>query len=85
MIYWTSLSPSSIHKAAMDGTRPITIVTDLIVPSGLAVDFAAKRLYWTDMKADTIQTSDLDGRGARTAVQLPAGWKFLIPSTRKND
>ena len=85
MMYWTSQSPGSIQKAGMDGSSPVTIVTGLNLPRGLAIDFAARRLYWADMNDNRIQTSDLDGRGFRTVVQLPGDrypWGIAVSKDR---
>ena len=63
----------SLHKAGMDGSGTTTIQTGLDLPRGLTIDFAARRLYWTERTTHRIQTSDMDGGDLRTAVQLPLG------------
>lgn len=33
----------------------------MVWPTGLAIDYPARRLYWTDTKTKTIETVRLDG------------------------
>ena len=47
IMYRTRSSIGSIHKAGMDGTDPLTLVTGLNVPAGVTIDFGSRRLYWT--------------------------------------
>lgn len=46
----------------MDGSNRISIVNEGIFwPNGLAIDFSANRLYWTDAKLHVIESSAFDG------------------------
>lgn len=64
-MFWTDLGDvllSKIEVARMDGTLRKTLVGNSVVwPSSLAVDFPARRLYWADIKTQTIETVRLDG------------------------
>ena len=46
----------------MSGAARMAIVsTRLQWPNGVAIDFAAQKLYWTDAGLDKLERSDLDG------------------------
>lgn len=50
----------------MNGTNRVTVVsTKLLLPTGLAIDYPAARLYWCDGKKKTIESSRLDGSDRR--------------------
>ena len=70
-MYWPRYSAGSIHKAGMDGSSPVTLVSGLGKPVGVTIDFASRRLYWTESSMNKIQSSDLDGQDVRLVVQLP--------------
>lgn len=63
-MYWSDWGQTpKIEKSFMDGSNRRTIIdSDLIWPNGLAIDFAKKRLYWTDGGKNRIEHSDLEGR-----------------------
>ena len=71
-MYWTRFSARSLHKAGMDGSSPVTLLSSLGEPLGLTIDFSLRRLYWGEYDSNKIQTSYMDGRGIQTAVQLPS-------------
>ena len=61
-IYWVSFQAGkyAIEKMKLDGTdRHIIVSNNLRAPNSLVIDFAASRLYWTDIKK--IVTSNLEG------------------------
>lgn len=70
-MYWTRSSTGSIHKAGMDGSTPVTLVTGLESPVGVTIDFTSQRIYWTEGSSHKIQSSDLGGRDVKLVVQLP--------------
>lgn len=64
VMFWSDWgSPAKIERANMDGSDRKTVITGNGVgwPNGLAIDYKAGRLYWTDAKTDRIERSDLDG------------------------
>ncbi|XP_078323270.1 low-density lipoprotein receptor-related protein 2-like [Crassostrea virginica] len=73
MLFWTEIGAHArIGKATMDGTAVEYIVTsDVIVPNGLAVDYDARRLYWTDGEQNRIEHSDLDGANRQVLSTHP--------------
>ncbi len=84
-IYWTEKSNTSgnsgqIQRVNPNGTNREKLVTiNRSVPLGIAVDFAERKLYWTNTDGK-IQRADLDGSsaedvvtGLRTPVSFSAG------------
>ena len=66
-IYWVSLQGRNyvMEKMKLDGTdRRVIVPTKLQAPNSLAINFAASKLYWTDI--NKIETSDLDGNSRLT-------------------
>lgn len=62
VIYWVSFQSNRyvIEKMKLDRTdRHIIVPSNFQAPNSLAIDFAASRLYWTDIKK--IVTSNLEG------------------------
>ena len=60
----------------MDGAARVVLhSTDLVRPSGLAIDYEAQMLYWTDTHLDKIESSNTDGSArkliTRDNVLLP--------------
>ena len=60
-IFWSDVTEQNIKRFRIDVGSTTTIVTGIGVCDGLAVDWRASQLYWTDMTYDTISVSDLDG------------------------
>ena len=47
----------------MDGTAHTTIIsTDIVWPSGLAIDYQTHTLFWSDASLDKLESSDFDGQ-----------------------
>ena len=70
-MYWTNVV-GNVMKAKMDGSDVTVVVSDLQFPMGIAVDYDASLLYWTDYNANRIQSSNTAGGDIRGLVQLPA-------------
>lgn len=62
-MFWTDWgSKARIERAYMSGAGRVTIVsTNIQWPNGVAIDFSAEKLYWTDAGNDKIERSNLDG------------------------
>jgi len=61
-IYWVSLQRRNyvIEKMKLDGTdRRVIVASELQAPNSLVINFAASKLYWTDI--NKIVASDLEG------------------------
>ena len=85
IMYWTRFNAGSIHKAGMDGSSPVKLVSGLRFPIGVTIDYASRRLYWTESTSHKIQSSNLDGRDVRLVVQLPSGsrpWGIAVFNDR---
>lgn len=49
-LYWTDISIKSISRAFMNGSQMEPVVEfGLAYPEGMAVDWLARNIYWTDM------------------------------------
>ena len=74
MMYWTKFwdinSEGGIFKAEMDGTNAVEIVSGVVWPESIAIDFDSQRLFWTDEFVDKIQSSNLDGTDVQLVLQL---------------
>ncbi|XP_051275738.1 low-density lipoprotein receptor-related protein 6 isoform X2 [Dicentrarchus labrax] len=62
-MYWTEWGGKpKIDRAAMDGTGRITLVADVGRANGLTIDYAERRLYWTDLDTTLIESSNMLGQ-----------------------
>lgn len=63
-LFWVELGDHpSIERARLDGSNKKSIVSsDLILPNGLSVDYANKKIFWADAMKHRIEMSDLQGR-----------------------
>ncbi|GFX35954.1 low-density lipoprotein receptor-related protein 4 [Trichonephila clavipes] len=60
-----------LRCALWNGSDPRTIIsTDLVTADGLAVDWVAKNLYWTDSGRKIIEVSRVDGSSRKVLVDL---------------
>jgi hypothetical protein len=54
----------------MDGTAHTTIIsTDIVWPSGLAIDYTTHTLFWSDASLDKLESSDFDGQHRRILLE----------------
>ena len=61
--------------AQIGGSDPVTLVSGLEAPYGVAIDFLARRIYWVDGGTDRIESCDTEGQDVRTIIQLPSSSK----------
>jgi hypothetical protein len=55
-VYWTDDEVKAIRRSRIDGSDAVTLVnTELDHPDGIAVDWVARNLYWTDTGTDRIE------------------------------
>ncbi|GIY34998.1 low-density lipoprotein receptor-related protein 4 [Caerostris darwini] len=66
------LFKNSLRKSALwNGSNPRTVIsTELVTADGLAVDWVAKNLYWTDSGRKIIEVSRVDGSSRKILVDL---------------
>ena len=60
-IFWSDVAEKNIKRFRIDVASTTTIISGIGICDGLAVDWRASQLYWTDTTYDTISVSDLDG------------------------
>lgn len=61
-MYWTEWGGKpKIDRAAMDGTGRMTLVGNVGRANGLTIDYAERRLYWTDLDTTLIESSNMLG------------------------
>ena len=60
-LFWSDVTELNIKRFNVEAASTTTIITSIGVCDGLAVDWRASQLYWTDTTYDTISVSDLDG------------------------
>ncbi|XP_032801941.2 low-density lipoprotein receptor-related protein 2 [Petromyzon marinus] len=84
-IYWVE-NPGSIHRVKTDGTNRTQFAPSAILgaPSGLAIDWISRNLYYTNPRSQTIEVIKMDGvqnyrktiignNGQTTGVGYPVG------------
>jgi integrin beta 2 len=73
LMFWSDWGVSGrIESAYMDGTGRRTLVDTMVQwPTGLAIDYPARRLYWTDPKAYTVESVDLNGQDRQVIRRFP--------------
>lgn len=81
LMFWTDWGPSpKIETAHMDGyKRKVLVNTQIIWPTGLAVDYSTNRLYWADPKTMTIETVSFNGTNRHVVKHFDSG-KFSFYS-----
>ena len=60
-IFWSDVAEKNIKRFHIDVASTTTIITGIGVCDGLAVDWRASQLYWSDVTYRTISVSDLNG------------------------
>lgn len=64
-----------ISSAFLNGTQMTTVVdSGIFSVEGLAVDWCAENLYWSDFELKQIEVSRLNGRSRRVIV-----WQSVYP------
>ncbi len=71
-LYWGNVSEGAIQRANLDGSGVETVVSGLSGPTGIDLDLAAGKIYWTDLGETaaerTIERANLDGSGVETVL-----------------
>ena len=70
-LFWTDWGGSpKVERMSMDGTAHTTIIsTDIVWPSGLAIDYTTHTLFWSDASLDKLESSDFDGQHRRILLE----------------
>ena len=69
-VYWTEMTGESggtVNSANLNGTGATELASILAAPSGIAVDGARSKLYWTNSRG-RIQSANLDGSKIQNVV-----------------
>lgn len=77
-MYWSAwITPARIEAANMDGTGRQIFVQGggLARPNGLSIDYASRKLYWSDEMTSAIESVNLDGSD-RKMILLTTGHPF---------
>jgi low-density lipoprotein receptor-related protein 4 len=75
-----SLSPR-IERCLLDASeRKVIIDSDLGYPTGLAIDFVIRKLFWSDALKDRIEMSDLDGKKRTQLMHAEHPFGFTMTS-----
>lgn len=70
LMFWTDWgSKSHIGVAFMDGGSPAVLVSDVVWPNGLALDWPSRRLYWADAHSGFIECVTITGKDRRKVIQ----------------
>lgn len=68
-VYWSDITSKAIFSSNYDGTDHKTFLnTNILSPEGIAIDWASRRIYWTDSGKDTIEVASLDNSTERTVI-----------------
>ena len=67
-IFWSDVMERNIKRFRINVASTATIIHGIGVCDGLAVDWRASKLYWTDTTYDTISVSNLDGNNQSLLV-----------------
>ena len=72
-MYWTDINNETIQRTRLlkeddVETKVETIITSTRTPDGIAVDWVARKLYWTDAWYKRIEVSELDGTKRRVLI-----------------
>jgi hypothetical protein len=71
-IYWTDISLDHVRRVDIDGSNPITLVTDADATTGIAVDEANSKLYYLVVGAtNKLVEYDLATSGTTTLLSSP--------------
>ncbi|XP_055345561.1 prolow-density lipoprotein receptor-related protein 1-like [Paramacrobiotus metropolitanus] len=67
-VFWSDVSGRPrIERARYDGSdRRVLAQASLRYPTGMAIDYANRRLYWADPKTGSVETITLEGRDRRS-------------------
>lgn len=80
-MYWTNWNASRprIERALTSGRgRQVLVSRDILMPNGLALEHAARLLYWADARLDKIESMHYDGSHRRVVTRTRAEHPFAV-------
>lgn len=74
-LFWTDVGlQPSVERASLEGGQRVVIAnTDLLSPSGLAIDFTEERLYWCDQRRGVVESAAMDGSDRQVLLGKQVG------------
>src|SRR4030042_480701 len=67
-MYWVDSGTDKLQRANLDGTSVQDVVTGLVEPRGIEIDFGGGKIYWVDRGTQMIQRANLDGTSVHNLV-----------------
>lgn len=67
-VYWTDEEAPAIRRNKLDGTAQENLITEIVKPEGIAVDWIAKNVYWVDAGLETIEVARTNGSHRRVLI-----------------
>ena len=67
-IFWSEVTELNIKRLRIGEENTTTLITNIGVCDGLAVQWRTSQLYWTDTTYNRISVSDLDGNNQLTLI-----------------
>lgn len=84
VLFWTDVGVRpSVERASLGGEGRVIIAnTDLLWPSGLAIDFTVERLFWCDQRRGVVESAALDGSDRQVLLDKQVGevWVTHTPT-----
>ena len=72
-VFWTDMDKKKINRAFINGSQSeVVIDVGVAYPDGLAVDWVANNIYWTDTLSARIECARFDGSHRKNLI-----WKNL--------
>ena len=70
LVFWSDLGDRArIERADLDGENRLAIVTSqLLWPAALCIDTVRTRIYWLDVRLNSLSSSNFDGSSQRTVI-----------------
>lgn len=83
-IYWTDSSRGTIMRSFTDGKDQKTIRSGAARPYGMALDLAARNVYWINRDDLTIEVSNLNGKNSKVLVfnLLSQPYDLIVDTTK---
>ena len=77
LVFWIDGSRGTLNRIGRDGANKRVIVSDLLSPQRLAVDWISKNLYWSD-QSGVIEMSDFEGNHRYVVISQQIEKPFAV-------
>ena len=68
LIFWVDNGVGEIWRIKRDGSGKKRLLSNLESPVGIAVDWMARNIYWTDDRTDVIEVCTVDGQHRKVII-----------------